>query len=347
MNPPRTVVILRALQLGDLLCTVPAFKALRTTFPESHIALIGLPWAAEFVDRFGWYIDEHIEFPGYPGLPERQPSIEAVPPFLAAMQRRRFDLVLQMHGSGSYVNEVAVLLGGRQTAGFFQPPGFCPDERLFLPYPDGVSEIHRHLRLMEHLGLPLPDSDLEFPITTADEDAYRRLEEARALKPGHYICLHPGGRGQNRRWAPEQFAVIADQLVKAGHTVVVTGTAQELAITRTMREHMQERAIVMTGRTDLGTLGVLLRDARLLVANDTGVSHLAAALKTPSVIVCVGSDPVRWGPLDRTRHRVLAGAMATIEQVWHEIVASLGEDFSATGSRKRDATVAAGAAITL
>ena len=141
------------MQLGDLLCSVPALKTLRTAFPQAQVTLIGLPWANEFVRRFHHYIDEHLEFPGYPGLPERPCSIEAVPPFLAAMQRRRFDLVLQMHGSGQFVNEIAVLMGGRQTAGYFRPPGFCPDERFFLAYPEGLPEIQRHLHLMRHLGL--------------------------------------------------------------------------------------------------------------------------------------------------------------------------------------------------
>ncbi len=48
---PRTIVLLRALQLGDLLCAVPAFRSLRAAFPQAHIALIGLPWSKTFVNH--------------------------------------------------------------------------------------------------------------------------------------------------------------------------------------------------------------------------------------------------------------------------------------------------------
>ena len=75
----------------------------------------------------------------------------------------------------------------------------------------------------------------------------------------------------------------------------------------------------MVGRTDLRTLGVLFRHAKILIANDTGVSHMAAGLRLPSVIICTGSDPIRWGPLNRQRHRVLLGQHASFESVMREV----------------------------
>src|SRR5579884_538412 len=95
---PGRVLVLRALQLGDLLCAVPAFRALRATWPDAEIVLLGLPWARAFVERYSAYFDGFREFPGYPGLPERPPQIERIPAFLAAIQTERFDLAIQLHG---------------------------------------------------------------------------------------------------------------------------------------------------------------------------------------------------------------------------------------------------------
>jgi ADP-heptose:LPS heptosyltransferase len=106
--------------------------------------------------------------------------------------------------------------------------------------------------------------------------------------------LHPPGR------APAVAALAAD-----GWTIIVTGSAEERALTSALIAAMQAPAIDLTGRTSLGALAALISSARLLVCNDTGVSHVAAAVGTPSVVVCSGADPGRWAPLDRQRHRVL------------------------------------------
>jgi ADP-heptose:LPS heptosyltransferase len=64
-------------------------------------------------------------------------------------------------------------------------------------------------------------------------------------------------------------------------------------------------AVDVSGRTDLGMLAAILSHSRLLVCNDTGVSHLADALGVPSVVISTGNNPERWAPRNRARHRVL------------------------------------------
>jgi ADP-heptose:LPS heptosyltransferase len=303
---PERIAIVRALPgLGDLLCSVPAWRALRQAFPDAHITLIGLPWAESLAARFRCYLDDFLEFPGYPGIPERLVAAREFPGWLAAAQAREFDLAIQMQGNGSYINEFTVLLGARRAAGFYLPGLYCPDADHFLPYPDSGSEIIRQLRLLAFLGVPPQGTHLEFPLQEDDWDALAAISAARDLPAGGYVCVHPGARAAGRRWEPVQFARVADGLVRYGFSVVLTGSADESPLTAAVAAAMRHPALDLAGQTDLGALAALLRGARLLVSNDTGVSHLAAALRLPSVVIFTGSDPDRWAPLDHARHRVV------------------------------------------
>ena len=215
-RPPRSVVVLRALQLGDLLCAVPAFRALRNALPEARIVLVGLPWSREFVERFSSYLDGFREFPGFPGLPERSPDLARVPAFLAEIQAERFDLALQLHGSGPFVNPLTVLFNARRTAGFHLPGGYRPDAATFMPWPDGGLEVHRLLKLLRFLGVPAAGEYLEFPLRKEDFARLRAAEGTRELRPGEYVCVHPGASVAERRWPAARFAAVADVLAGRG-----------------------------------------------------------------------------------------------------------------------------------
>ncbi len=297
----RRVAVLRALKLGDLLVAIPALRALRRAVPRADIALIGLPWAREFVDRFPHLIDVFHEFAGWPGLPEMEPRLAEIPTFIARMQRERFDLVLQMHGSGSIVNELCALLAPRRVAGFFRAGDFRPEPRWFLPWPETGLELRRLLALTEFLGFPTCGEQLEFPLNFEDFD------KASALTHGlrEYVCIHPGASVAERRWPIHGFAQIADILAARGYPIVLTGSEGECELTQAVARSMTAPALDLAGKTDLGAAAALLRRARLLVANDTGVSHLAAAVRTRSVIVSTGDNPARWSPLNERLHRVL------------------------------------------
>jgi len=299
----RRIAVFRALQLGDMLCTVPALRALRRAAPQAEITLIGLPWAAGFVERFNMYLDRHLCFPGYPGMPEREPDAPALPGFFAAARGRQFDLALQLHGSGGLSNPLTLALGAARTAGFHAAGDPCPDPATYALWSEQEHEVLRYLRLLQWLGAQPYGEHLEFPLRPEDHAALARA--APGLAPGSYVCIHPGARLPSRRWPPWRFAQVADGLAGQGWTVVITGSPDERALTQAVRSAMRSQAVDLTGATTLGALAALLAGARLLVCNDTGVSHVAAAMATPSVVVCCGADPGRWAPLDRQRHRVL------------------------------------------
>jgi ADP-heptose:LPS heptosyltransferase len=103
----------------------------------------------------------------------------------------------------------------------------------------------------------------------------------------------------------ERFAQVGEALAGAGWAVVVTGAAEEAELAASLARCMRAPVLDFAGRTSLGGLAQLIARAALIVCNDTGVSHVAAAVGTPSVVVCCGADPERWAPLDRARHRVL------------------------------------------
>src|SRR5690242_177756 len=182
LTPPRRVLVLRALQLGDMLCAVPALRAFRAAWTDAQIVLVGLPWARAFVERFDRYLDGFREFPGYPGLPEREPAIGEIPAFLAAVEAERFDLALQLHGSGLIVNPLLMLLGATRVAGFYPAGQWCPDPESFRPWPERGLEIRRLLSLAEFLGIPTQGEGLEFPIREADRASLASIMGAEPLR---------------------------------------------------------------------------------------------------------------------------------------------------------------------
>jgi ADP-heptose:LPS heptosyltransferase len=302
---PERMLIFRALVLGDMLCMIPAARALRRAYPAAQITLVSLPWAAEFAARFNAYFDDFLEFPGFPGLPERPFDARQFPQFLTEIQRREYDVAFQLHGSGSFVNPLTAMFNARIAAGFYVPSEYCPNSETFVPYPDDLPEVHRHLRVIEHLGIASCGDHLELPLMTSDHHELRRLPELRDVLQRRYVCLHPGARYLSRRWMLERYARVGDALASEGYSVVITGAGSEAELASAVSQNMTAPHVNLARRTSLGGLGALLSGAQLLISNDTGVSHVAAALRVPSIVIVTGSDPRRWAPLDRARHRLV------------------------------------------
>jgi ADP-heptose:LPS heptosyltransferase len=298
------VAVLRALPgLGDLLCAVPALRSLRAAQPHAEVTLIGVPEARWFAPRYPELVEELLELPWWPGIPEAGGSPDDLPAFLAAARARHFDAAIQLHGSGNATNALVAELGATVTAGHHEPYGPVINARTYRPWPTQGHEIDRLLDLVVWLGgrrvEPVPYLR-ELPTDLQESAALRH-----AIGDRPYACLHPGASRPDRRWAWQGFAHVASALAGSGLTIVVTGTAAEQRLAARVTGAAEGRGIVAAGTTTLGALASIVRRAAVVVANDTGVAHLAVAVDRPVVVVVTTSDEARWAPRDRVRNRVV------------------------------------------
>lgn len=321
------IAVFRALQLGDMMCVVPAMRALRECYPKAEITLFGLPSAEGFVKRFPQYFDHFKHFPGYPGLPEQTFDAGATIEFIKEAQNEQYHLVLQMQGDGSVVNPLIELFGANYMAGFYKEGHYYPNNGLFIEYPNDVHEIERHLRLMENIGVESTGTHLEFPLYDDDWEELQKLHLP--LTCQNYVCIHPGSRGSWRQWPPANFALVADYCASQNMQVVITGTLDEMSMINEVVGLMQAQPIVVAGKTSLGAVAALIKNAYALVSNCTGVSYIAAALQTPSVIISMDGEPNRWAPLNKKLHATIDWTQTQdVEVVFGKLRLLLGNEIN-------------------
>ena len=272
------VLILRALGLGDLLTAVPALRALRRGFPGARLTLACPAPLHELVEL--WRLADE--------------TLDAAP--LAPLPRHahRAAVAVNLHGRGP---ESTALLGETRPASLLAFAHASLPETAGMPeWRAGEHEVRRWCRLLEGFGLAADAAELDLD----PPDDGRDPGEAR-------VVLHPGASAAARRWPSARWAEVAGWLRRRGARLVLTGTLAErdecLGIAREAALPVRD---VVAGRTSLVGLARIVARARVVVCGDTGVAHLATALRTPSVVLFGPVSPDEWGPPPgRTIHRAL------------------------------------------
>jgi ADP-heptose:LPS heptosyltransferase len=303
---PRRIAILRALNLGDMICATPAFRALREQFIDAEITLIGLPWAAELVPRMPW-IDRFLEFPGFKGLPERPYDQERTKRFLDLARKKKFDLVVQMHGSGEISNSFAAALGG----GFGLGYGPLGDDRLdlVLPWDAMQHEVIRWLELTRAIGCELTDPSVSLRLLPEDRIEADRLLAGLPSESAPVVGLHPGASDATKRWPLDRFASVANSLIDLyGARIVLTGSTDERHLGQKIQLLLSKPALDIVGQTSVGAFSGVIARLDLLLCNDTGASHVAGSTGTRSVVLFGQTEPARWAPLDWRLHTAIDAA---------------------------------------
>jgi ADP-heptose:LPS heptosyltransferase len=275
---PPLLLVLRALGLGDLLTALPALRALRRGFPD-HELVLATPRTLEPLALLSGAVDR----------------VHDAAPLAPLHGLRRPDLAVDLHGRGPESHAVLAALSPRRLVAFAQAEGPL---RSGLPrWREDEHEVARWCRLVEaSLGIPADPGDLDLAVPTGIE--------APAVARGATL-IHPGAAFAARRWPPERWAAVARAEMEAGREVVLTGGPGEASLAhRVAGLGGVDASRVLTGM-DLLQLVAVVAAAGRLACGDTGVAHLATALRRPSVVLFGPVPPAWWGPPPRPIHRPL------------------------------------------
>jgi ADP-heptose:LPS heptosyltransferase len=294
------IAVVRANALGDFIFALPALEALRGAYPQAEIVFLGCAWHASFLAGRPGPIDRVVVIPATKGV-SASPDYTEDPieqeRFFEAMRKEHFDLALQIHGGGRYSNPFLLKLGAKVTVGL-KTPDAAPLDR-WIPYIYFQSEIMRYLEVVSLIGA-IPNT-LEARILLTDPD----MNEAWKVVPERekpLVALHPGAGDPQRRWPPEKFAAVGDALASANAHVVVTGTREEQAVVEEVVSTMKAEAQNICDRISLGGLASLFSRCRVVVSNDSGPLHLAAAVGAATVGIYWCCNLYTAGMLTRLCH---------------------------------------------
>jgi lipopolysaccharide heptosyltransferase I len=287
------VLILKPSSLGDVVQALPVLRLIKRHLPQSEIH---------------WWIDS-----GLAPLLEGDPDLAGVLRFerrrwatprnwvgfcrsVFWTRSQRFDWVLDLQGlfrSGAF----AWLANGELTIGLDESR-----ERAYGFYDLRVprASFHTHavdwyLAVLKTLHVPI-DSRFEWlPKRPAIAESVRRVAQARGNR---WIALQPGARWANKRWPVEYYAEVGRRLVAEhkGASIVLLGGREDQPLGAAIASAVPERCLDLTGRISLPEMVEWLRICQLMVTNDTGPMHVAAALGTPVVALFGPTEPRRTGP---------------------------------------------------
>lgn len=293
----KNVLAVRLDNIGDVLMTTPAIRALKESVPGRRVTLLTSTAGAQ-VAPFIREIDQVITFAApWMKATGDGPTMDGA--MIVQLAARSFDAAVIFTVYSQNPLPAAYLA---YLAGIPLRLAHCRENpyRLlthWVPEPEpakGVRhEVRRQLDLVAATGARTADDRLSFRVPrSAREQAWRTLIPLGINGDRPLVVAHPGASASSRRYPPEMFARALELIARdTGCHLVLTGDEHEVALVESIRDSMTAPSHSFAGRLDLGGLGALIAAADVLVSNNTGPVHIAAALGTPVVDLYALTNP--------------------------------------------------------
>lgn len=288
----RKVLVVRLRSIGDTVLATPALHALRRFLPEAEIDILLEDWVAPVLEGFG-EVSRIIRV--------ERGSFAARARVAKELRGERYDVAFNLHG-GTTSTILTRASGARHRVGY----GSYRYSRLYNHAAPPANElwgmpathsVEQQLALLGWTGVPVSDRP-QTRLAVTEEAAASILERLRAegIDENERVALfHPAAAFETKQWATENFARVAEALDAREVRVVAVATANEAPRIQALTKNSAAR---ITAFTDLKLPEVTALAARsaLFVGNDSGIAHMASAVRTPSVVIFGSSNLEHWRP---------------------------------------------------
>ncbi len=294
------ILVTRVDRIGDVVLSTPVLEALRSRFPFAHIAMMISPATRDLVEG-NPNIDEVIVY----DKTGRQKSWKGTWRFSKKLKEKDFDIVIHLHPTNR-VNWVSFLAGIPVRLGYrWKNYRLLTHVVPYLKHEGLKHEAQYNFDLLKRLGIDAP-SEIRTHVPLSEEiyESLIDIKKEAGLESDSFITINPGSSCPSKMWPASRFAELADRITeKFGIPVVFIGGDKEKSLAAQMMKWMKTKPVDLTGKLSLSQTAWLLKQADLLVSNDSGPVHIANAVGTPAISIFgrkqPGLSPRRWGPVGK------------------------------------------------
>lgn len=297
----RKILVIRLDHIGDTIFATPAFHAIKEAYPSARLDVLVNKQSKDVVKN-NPHIDRIMTYDA-PWFKQKNRRLIKLKEFLRlakALRGEKYDVGIDLRGDSRHI--VLMLLAAiRYRIGYgITGCGFLLNKEVgFRP---NVHEFEHNLDILRAVGIRAVYKKSELFITDEHETFAKEFYTNNGLSEKDFVvCIHSGAGYPSKRWLPKKWAQLINALRQQFNAeIVIIGTKDDKTVSDNIKEIAKTKVIDAVGKTTLNGLAALLKKANLFIGTDSGPSHIAAAVDTPSVILYSGTNDARqWAPLGK------------------------------------------------
>jgi predicted lipopolysaccharide heptosyltransferase III len=282
----RRVLVIRLRSIGDTVLSTPSLSALRRFLPDARIDVLLEDWVAPVLDGFD-EVDNVITISG--GSLDRLKTAWH-------LRRNKYDVVFNLHG-GTTSTILTRATGAKHRVGYENYQYSFLYNHLLSSSADFWQREKTHsaeqqLALIGFVGIPVEDRPkTRLKVTESSRSSLKQKHEIKR----RYALVHPSTLFHTKQWSAKNFASVIDYLAARGVGTVAVSSPSENAVLKELSDATPS-PIIMADDLTLPEITAVASDAEIFIGNDSGIAHIAAAVKTPTVVIFGSSNRDHWRP---------------------------------------------------